>query len=995
MKLHEVPPVYWRAVRAQKMSEVFEGLIASVELINFMCHSHLVLNLNKQITVVAGRNGSGKSAIMIAIGLALGQRAQHLERGNSLKELIKSKEGVAVVRVALNNSKGFKRAFFGDTIVVEKRISAKSSTTSVMNGERRVWSMKRDDLEMVLDFFSLRLDNPLNFLTQEQAKRFLNVSQPETLYELFMRGTEIADVCQLNEESMRSAEAMTEKIEGIGRELESLGRRVSEEDSRLSAINNIKTLESELAEMENEMLWARLETRRRGMDEAFGRFKDKQNELDGHNESLSKVLDTASQLREEILKAENEEAERKRTGERRREEIESEVSQLEIRHREISSDVKELGETKSFKDKIIVDFERQSGPTNNLHPQLEERCRQIEADTREKTELLAQLSLDSDKLEEVQNSEREVAAEHENKMFQLKKHIEFYSKNDQNAFFSPNLPKVMAEISRFRFRERVVGPMAFRIKLREQKWSKTASIVLNNHLTTFIALNKADKSSLIEIFKRFSVDFPISMPSSNASRVVEYKRNASYRMLLDVLDIDEPLVVNHLIMAASVEQIILVEDRKEAYGIVRMHPAHVECAYTRNGDRIKMLGGSLSDFVARGVDRFYFENTQQRLEACRLELKKLQEKRIERGAEGRLREIRSEMEKISESVESNRRAEKTLRQEIENARQIYEAQLKIVHSEGLYEEVKSLGRQIELLERKQVDMMSRVEALKRERDEIRSAEARDIGRMRSAMTMHAQEERRIRREIDVCHLDVLRVKGEHQKQVDVYSSEKAAIVDGRRENLEPRSEAEIRNRIVEIRAQIEMSSVSENEKDTVKMLRHLEDARRKKERLAEEYREKVARTLEDVRLRIAKRDRVRNEIAGRAGEEFSTITRSRGYEGELGFDHDAHALSLRMKVHGHDESGSKSTLSGGERSFAGVSLLLSLWPSLCCPVKILDEFDVFMDSLNRKHIIRLLLEFFRRNSFQAILITPLNTEDLFEDFCDVVVLDKPERLKTD
>ncbi|KAK0039182.1 Rad18-like recombination and DNA repair protein [Biomphalaria pfeifferi] len=98
-----------------------------------------------------------------------------------------------------------------------------------------------------------------------------------------------------------------------------------------------------------------------------------------------------------------------------------------------------------------------------------------------------------------------------------------------------------------------------------------------------------------------------------------------------------------------------------------------------------------------------------------------------------------------------------------------------------------------------------------------------------------------------------------------------------------------------------------------------------------------------------------------------------------------------MKVHGQDKSGSKSTLSGGERSFAGVSLLLSLWPSLCCPVKVLDEFDVFMDNLNRKHIIGHLLEFFRRNRFQAILITPLNTEDLFGDSCDVVVLERPER----
>ncbi|ETO69789.1 hypothetical protein F444_13679 [Phytophthora nicotianae P1976] len=64
-------------------------------------------------------------------------------------------------------------------------------------------------------------------------------------------------------------------------------------------------------------------------------------------------------------------------------------------------------------------------------------------------------------------------------------------------------------------------------------------------------------------------------------------------------------------------------------------------------------------------------------------------------------------------------------------------------------------------------------------------------------------------------------------------------------------------------------------------------------------------------------------------------------------------------------------LSGGERSFTQVSLLLALGSRTESPFRIVDEFDVFMDSQNRSMTVELLVEAAKKNcNKQFIFVTP-------------------------
>jgi len=64
-------------------------------------------------------------------------------------------------------------------------------------------------------------------------------------------------------------------------------------------------------------------------------------------------------------------------------------------------------------------------------------------------------------------------------------------------------------------------------------------------------------------------------------------------------------------------------------------------------------------------------------------------------------------------------------------------------------------------------------------------------------------------------------------------------------------------------------------------------------------------------------------------------------------------------------------LSGGEKSFSTICLLLALWESIGCPIRCLDEFDVFMDAVNRRVSMQMMTATAKASDGkQYILITP-------------------------
>ena len=97
-----------------------------------------------------------------------------------------------------------------------------------------------------------------------------------------------------------------------------------------------------------------------------------------------------------------------------------------------------------------------------------------------------------------------------------------------------------------------------------------------------------------------------------------------------------------------------------------------------------------------------------------------------------------------------------------------------------------------------------------------------------------------------------------------------------------------------------------------------------------------------------------------------------GSEVFLRIDNTNKELKFSFNSSGNSYSSSDvSLLSGGEKSYTQMCLICALWDMMRPPFRCLDEWDVFLDAVNRKTISEELLRFCLRNpDKQFIFISP-------------------------
>ncbi|CAG2057141.1 unnamed protein product, partial [Timema podura] len=96
-------------------------------------------------------------------------------------------------------------------------------------------------------------------------------------------------------------------------------------------------------------------------------------------------------------------------------------------------------------------------------------------------------------------------------------------------------------------------------------------------------------------------------------------------------------------------------------------------------------------------------------------------------------------------------------------------------------------------------------------------------------------------------------------------------------------------------------------------------------------------------------------------------------KGVITIDFERETLTMKVAPGNKQAVQATESLSGGERSFSTVSFIMALWNIVQPPFYFLDEFDVFMDKVNRQIVLESLLSHAKESNAQFVFLTPLDT----------------------
>lgn len=187
----------------------------------------------------------GKSAFLTALTIVLGGKAATTGRGTGLKDFVRTAEGVTCVDSSLYRTsraetgrlhtsqaqiilklmnKGpdaWRPEDYGDTITVTRTINRDGGGggTKLSSASGKTVASKLSELANICDHFNISVDNPINILSQDAARQFLTDSTPQKKYELFLKGTLLAqlesDYEKLHSSKHKLTQAFEETMAGV------------------------------------------------------------------------------------------------------------------------------------------------------------------------------------------------------------------------------------------------------------------------------------------------------------------------------------------------------------------------------------------------------------------------------------------------------------------------------------------------------------------------------------------------------------------------------------------------------------------------------------------------------------------------------------------------------------------------------------------------------------------------------------------------------------
>jgi len=904
----------------------------------------------------------------------------------------------------------------------------------------------------------IQVDNPMNILNQDLARQFISSSTPEEKYNFFLKGTQLS---QLNED----LELVREKIDKIDRiiklksevlpEMKKIIKSIKSECKEMMAIQN---LEKTSKELKKKIAWAEIKEQEDALYDEEENLRretkkltliiNKVNDIQKHIEPYSKKIETNREKIEELSKKYNPINEKKKDIEYNLKEIQKKNNNLQHDYQKMTQTMTQLLHQKNeFEEKISDEKKKIENINNNekgkQEREIEELNKSINEYTKKISEINHDLSNNNKEINQVRKDKDEYKKEYQalsNDIDTLNSSITQLKSQKKNRVkaFHDKYPEILEKIEEYdrkgMWKEgKPVGPFGMYITIKIKKWSTLIETLLKNFVSAMGVFSHDDRKLLQSILNKYKCSAAIYVCKKKKIDFSSGEPDEKYLTVLRAIECSNHIVVQQLVVNARIEQILLIENRKQADIVMSTgpnngFPTNVAACYTIEGFQVGNKGGfaTISINLYNGpprlltdVDEVIKEN-QLKINDLIIQQKRKQEfiqKCItsDSNLQAQRKNMKNQLEYIQKEI---------------NLRQSRKMQIQEEMEEKTPEDISTIEKklsavinQIDILERQRSELKEQMKAVTEEENRLESEKSK----INNYTKLHQEEIEKLRneisdgwmKEVETLNDNLKHYTAEMENQYQNNQSIEKKIEEMKatlNENIQlakqfcervnvEKSKAELENDLRAIQQQqihqqfdpqIFKSLLEKYKEKTV------EFTKAKKE--IEKYNTFVKNLKDSVGLRMRKWYMFRIFISMRAKSIFSELLLRRGYKGSLKFFHTNHQLVLKVQIEDQalvKASGNETyekdpkSLSGGEKSFSTICLLLSLWETMGCPIRGLDEFDVFMDAVNRRISMKMLIESARDTAqTQYIMITPQDMSNIQEfglDSLKIIRMDDPER----
>ncbi|KAJ5594544.1 uncharacterized protein N7459_000752 [Penicillium hispanicum] len=1023
------------------------GILERVDCYNFMCHDHFSVELGPLINFIVGKNGSGKSAILTAITLCLGGKASATNRGQSLKSFIKEGKDNAtiVVRIKNQGDGAYMVEDYGKSIIVERHFSKTGASGFKLKAENgRIVSTKKSELDSITDYFSLQIDNPMNVLSQDMARQFLSTSSPADKYKFFVKGVQLEQLDQDYRLIEESVDQIEEKLRSKVQDIRILETRKDAAKKKLEISDQHDSLRERVRNLRSQMAWAQVEEQERerdslanevaNADQAIGRAEAALGEFDVSLQAMEAEAETAAEHAWQADSALEEARGKKDKIKEKQDEGLHKRHDLLAEQRQIRDYLKAAEERVSeTQNKIDAENRRLAEVSGGGYARKQEECEQAatRAATARKTfeehgQGVGHLREDIQASERADELVKQQVDAKKDDVKQAEFRLQALAREDghRQSGFPDKMPSLLRAIRQEQsFTTRPIGPIGDHVTLLKPKWSSILESSFGNTLSSFVVSSKRDMGILSSIMRRVGCNCQIFIGKGNDIDTSAHEPDSHYDTALRILQIDNPMVRRQLIINHSIEQMLLIENLQEATSVLfdGPRPKNVKrcyCIDAKDRRRGIHLTYARSGDPIQGPVAMYTGHPRMKSDvASQIRQALVQHQQTDKALKVEMQKMEDYAESLRDALDKENAgggqidALKAALQEADDERQLTQGSLEdsVTAMNAMMQTLREIRREMSKQDNEISILQEKARIAESERSVVENKK-RDVIRDKNAALERIQNDKQVREKIKEKQEQIAARVAEYKEKASMVSA-RVPVDEGETPNSLDQKLDRLHRDLERYNQQLGASrdeiaaEAGRTEAAYLRAMKQVDELSTLAQVSAAtvrryEIRVNHSQIFKDTLDNRKKRWEIfRSHISSRAKAQFTYLLSERSFRGRLLADHNNKLLDLQVEpdITKDDSTGrGAKTLSGGEKSFSQVCLLLALWEAMGSPIRCLDEFDVYMDHINRRMAIDMLMTAARRSiGRQFILITPGTKTDItIAPDVRVKELAEPERGQT-